>query len=92
MRASGVQISGNCHAGSDGETLLKIMRKAYPTARETALEPFAGLFLDLQLKAANGEISTKAVDLRGILAAVGTMKTGLSSGSRCADGRGKQML
>jgi len=60
------------------ETLLKIMRKAYPTARETALEQFAGLFLDLQLKAANGEISTKAVDLRGILAAVGTMKTGLS--------------
>lgn len=60
------------------ETLLKIMRKAYPTAREKALEQFAGLFLDLQLKAANGEISTKAVDLRGILAAVGTMKTGLS--------------
>ena len=32
------------------ETLLKIMRKAYPTARETALEQFAGLFLGSAVK------------------------------------------
>ena len=41
------------------------------------MEQFIGLFLDLQVKAANGEISTKAIDLRGLLAAVKTMQSGL---------------
>ena len=37
-----------------------------------------GLFLDLQTKAQNSEISAKALDLRGLLAAIGLMKIGLS--------------
>ena len=37
----------------------------------------SGLFLDLQEKAENGEITTRALDLRGLLAAVRTIKTGL---------------
>ena len=39
---------------------------------------FVGLFLDLQTKAQNSEISAKALDLRGLLAAIGLMKIGLS--------------
>ena len=62
----------------DQETLLHILKEVFPKGRQEAMEQFAGLFLDLQLKAENGEISTKALDLRGILAAVRTMQTGLS--------------
>ena len=42
------------------------------------MEQFIGLFLDLQLKADNGEISTKALDLRGLLAAIGVIRWGLA--------------
>ncbi len=60
------------------ENLVKIIRHDYPEMKEEALSAFCGLFLDLQLKAENSEISTKALDLRGLLAAVGTVKIGLS--------------
>ena len=59
------------------DTLEFIIRTSYPTAKPEAVEQFAGLFLDLQLKADNSEISTKALDLRGLLAAMGTIRTGL---------------
>lgn len=59
------------------DTLEFIIRKSYPEAKPEAVEQFVGLFLDLQLKADNSEISTKALDLRGILAAMGTIQTGL---------------
>lgn len=59
------------------ETLDFIIRTSYPDARPEAVEQFVGLFLDLQLKADNSEISTKALDLRGLLAALGTIRTGL---------------
>lgn len=59
------------------ETLEFIIRTSYPDAKPEAVEQFVGLFLDLQLKADNSEISTKALDLRGILAAMGTIQTGL---------------
>ncbi len=60
------------------ETLEKILETMYPDARAEALEQFVGLFLDLQKKAENGEISTKPLDLRGILAAIGTIRQGLA--------------
>ena len=59
------------------ETLHYIVNKRFPTMNEKAREQWIGLFLDLQTKAENGEISTKALDLRGLLAAVGTVRTGL---------------
>ncbi|MDO4261951.1 MAG: MoxR family ATPase [Eubacteriales bacterium] len=59
------------------ENLYRIIRHDYPDIRDEALEAFGGLFLDLQEKAQNSEISTKAMDLRGLLAALGTVKTGL---------------
>ena len=59
------------------ENLVRIIRHDYPDISQEALQAFAGLFLDLQLKAQNSEISTKAVDLRGILSALGTVRIGL---------------
>ena len=42
------------------ERLEQILRNIFPHIKADALEQFCGLFLDLQLKAKNGEISTKA--------------------------------
>ena len=47
-------------------------------AKDAALEQFAGVFLDLQTKAYNGEISTKPLDLRGLISAIAAMRSGLS--------------
>lgn len=60
------------------ETLQFIFRKMFPTAKKTAVEQFIGVFLDLQLKSANSEISTKSLDLRGLLAAMKIVEAGLS--------------
>lgn len=62
----------------DAETLEKIFDTVFPEGKKEALEQFIGLFLDLQLKAENGEISTKALDLRGMLAALKTVRQGLA--------------
>ena len=60
------------------DSLRFIFHQKFPNVREEALEQFIGVFLDLQLKAQNSEISTKALDLRGLLAAVKIVETGLS--------------
>lgn len=60
------------------ESLHFIFRQMFPAVKEEAVKQFAGVFLDLQLKSANSEISTKALDLRGLLAAMKIVGTGLS--------------
>ena len=60
------------------ETLQFIFHQMFPTAKEHAIDQFIGVFLDLQLKAQNSEISTKALDLRGLLAAMKIVEVGLS--------------
>ena len=60
------------------ETLMKLLTTEYPDANVKGLEQFAGLFMDLQSKAENGEITTKPLDLRGMIAAIGTIKWGLT--------------
>ena len=45
--------------------------------KKEALKQWCGLFLDLQLKADNSEITTKALDLRGMLGALNTIQCGL---------------
>ncbi len=62
----------------DEATLLKILGVTFPDGKQKAMEQFAGLFLDLQLKAFNGEITTKPLDLRGLLAAIKTIRSGLA--------------
>lgn len=61
----------------DENTVLQILQLAHPEAKGKALEQLCGLFLDLDQKCRNGEISTKPIDLRGMIAAIGTMKLGL---------------
>lgn len=60
------------------ESLQFIFSKMFPQAKEEAVEQFMGIFLDLQQKALNSEISTKALDLRGLLAAMKVVDAGLS--------------
>ena len=59
-------------------TLMRILRANFPDAKEEGLRAFAGLFLDLQIKAENSEISTKALDLRGMIGAMKTVRCGLT--------------
>ena len=60
------------------ETLMMILKENFPDAKEEGLKHFAGLFLDLQLKAQNSEISTKPMDLRGMIGALKTIRAGIS--------------
>ena len=60
------------------ESLEFIFKRMFPAAKPEAVEQFAGVFLDIQLKAMNGEISTKSLDLRGLLAAMKIVSAGLS--------------
>lgn len=59
------------------ESLVKLIRKQYSKIRENAAGEFASVFLDLQKKCENAEISSKALDLRGLLGAIGLMEKGL---------------
>ena len=61
----------------DEEKLKMILKREFPTVDDEKLIQFIGIFLDLQLKAENGEISTKAIDLRGMIGALKTIKRGL---------------
>ena len=60
------------------ETLHFLLGKMFPAMKTTAREQFVGLFIDLQTKAFNGEISTKPLDLRGMISALRTIRAGLS--------------
>ncbi len=60
------------------DNLKKLLQREYPALRDEYNEQFAGLFKDLQLKSENSEISTKSVDLRGLLASINLMDKGLS--------------
>lgn len=57
--------------------LIKLLRREYPKLRPTYAGHFAGLFQDIQKKCDGGELSTKPLDLRGLVAAVRLMQTGL---------------
>lgn len=61
----------------DEETVKLILKTYFPEAKDQALEQFVGLFMDLQLKAEHSEISTKSVDIRGMIGALKTIQTGL---------------
>ena len=61
----------------DEKTIVMLLYKNFPDIKEEAAEQFAGLFMDMQKKAGNGEISTKALDLRGLIAGIRTVKSGL---------------
>ncbi len=58
-----------------GENILLVAHKA--TGKNIFAENLAGVFWDLQKKCENVEISSKALDLRGLLGAIGLMEKGL---------------
>ena len=60
------------------ETLEMVLNDLFPDAKKEGLNQFSGLFMDLQLKASNHEISTKPLDLRGMIGAIRTIRAGLS--------------
>lgn len=60
------------------DKLMLILRNEFEDADEEKLNQFAGIFLDLQLKSQNGEISTKSIDLRGLIGSLKTIRRGLS--------------
>ena len=62
------------------ENLQKLLRRSFPTLKDQWAEQFAALFRDLRQKCDSGEISTKALDLRGLLSALHLMEKGISAG------------
>ena len=58
--------------------LDKLLGDKFPTLKEKYRKAFIDTFISLQTKSENNEISTKAVDLRGLIGAIETMKIGLN--------------
>ena len=61
----------------DEPSLLFVLKQHFPTGNGNALKAFAGVFMDLQAKAYHGEISTKSLDLRGLVSAIRATRSGL---------------
>jgi MoxR-like ATPase len=59
------------------DKLMLILKNEFPDADEEKMNQFAGIFLDLQLKSQNGEISSKSIDLRGLIGSLRTIRRGL---------------
>lgn len=60
------------------ETLHAVLGEMFPDLTSEGMRQVCGLFLDLQAKADNSEISTRSLDLRGLIGALKTVRTGLS--------------
>lgn len=61
-----------------GERLSKLLARSFPKLNKPYVDAFTGLFCDIQKKCRNGELSSKALDLRGLLDAIRLMQLGLS--------------
>ena len=59
------------------DNLIKLIQDKFETISEQAAEEFANVFLDLQKKCENSEISYKALDIRGLLDSIALMEKGL---------------
>ena len=61
------------------ENLSKLMMDKFPTLKEDYAKQFSALFHEIRKKCEGGEISTKALDLRGMLAALQMTYRGLNA-------------
>ena len=68
----------------EGGQLQRLLSAAVPNATQADLDRCIGLFLDLNEKAVNGEISTHPVDLRGMIAALRLMSDGMNAADAVA--------
>lgn len=66
------------------EQLERLLRAAVPGAGEEDMKRCIGLFLDLNEKAVNGEISTHPVDMRGLISALRLMRGGMEAAQAVA--------
>lgn len=63
-----------------GEDLTKLLKAQFPQLRDRYAQQLSGLFQDIRKKCDSSEISTKALDLRGLMASVSLVKNGLTVG------------
>ena len=61
------------------ENLKKLLKREHPELKDEWADQFTGLYSDLRRKVDSAEISTKALDLRGLMAAVDLMARGLNA-------------
>lgn len=59
------------------ENLKKLIASNFPSLKDEFVAQFAELFSEIRKKCEGGEISTKALDLRGLLSAIHMMENGL---------------
>ena len=62
------------------ENLVKLLKSQFPALKDGFAWQLAGLFEDIRKKCDSSEISTKALDLRGLMSAVSLVQNGLSMG------------
>ena len=65
----------------DGDGLDRLLGEEFPTLEKKYRGQFVQLFLDLQKKCESAEISSKALDLRGMLDALRLIRRGISAGT-----------
>ena len=63
------------------ENLQKLLLSQFPTLRPEYADQLSELFQDIRKKCDSAEISTKALDLRGLLAAITLVENGLPFGA-----------
>ena len=61
------------------DNLKKLLLAQYPDLKDEYAEQFCTLFGEIRVKCESGEISTKALDLRGLIAAVKLIRNGLTA-------------
>lgn len=59
------------------ENLCRLLMRQFPSLKEKAAQQFCLLFLELQEKCTHGEITSRALDLRGLLDAFALTERGL---------------
>ena len=64
----------------DGDGLDRLLGEEFPSLEKKYRGQFVQLFLDLQKKCESAEISSKALDLRGMLDALRLIRRGISAG------------
>lgn len=60
------------------KNLCRLLLRQFPSLQEKAAQQFCLLFLELQEKCEHGEITSRALDLRGLLDAIALIDRGLS--------------
>lgn len=63
------------------ESLERLIEQEYPGLKRNYAKQFIQLFMDIERKCGSAQLSTRPLDLRGLLDAVGLMKRGLDPGA-----------